>query len=210
MKRIVSIFITLLMLPSSILVLCNADNSNDYTVDPDQIRKICGLATVECYFTNIAKSTTSDDHFYTKNSDFWFTYSGSVKVGLASNVSIQQDGNTIIISLPQVEMLDVSVSYPDDESIIRTSSGLFYADVSSEDITQARDAEEARIILAVSNNAGIRDSVLSKAKLLIQNYVSTIDELSGDEHSIVWQYSNGTAYSDTAATEDFLDLRVIP
>lgn len=58
-------------------------------------------------------------------------------VGLASNVSIQQDGNTIIISFPQVEMLDVSVSYPDDESIIRTSSGLFYADVSSEDITQA-------------------------------------------------------------------------
>ena len=58
------------------------------STEPDimQVRSICKLATVECYYHNVAKSEkpagTGIWHFGEKDRQFWIEYTGTVKLGI--------------------------------------------------------------------------------------------------------------------------------
>ena len=58
------------------------------STEPDimQVRSICKLATVECYYHNVAKSEkpagTGIWHFGEKDRQFWIEYTGTMKLGI--------------------------------------------------------------------------------------------------------------------------------
>ena len=93
--------IMILCVMSLFLVACT--NKNDKTkvkmeetqemetaavLEPDlaQIRSICDLATLECYYHNVAKSTKEKGsglaHLGEKERKFWIEYTGVVKIGI--------------------------------------------------------------------------------------------------------------------------------
>jgi len=69
------------------------------STEPDimQVRSICKLATVECYYHNVAKSEkpagTGIWHFGEKDRQFWIEYTGTVKLGIdMSKVQMKVNG----------------------------------------------------------------------------------------------------------------------
>ena len=66
------------------LILCfNVSGCGENTVvkEPDitQIRSICNLSTLECYFHNVAKSKKEAGSFLEKDREFWIEYTGTAK-----------------------------------------------------------------------------------------------------------------------------------
>ena len=90
------------------------------STEPDimQVRSICKLATVECYYHNVAKSEkpagTGIWHFGEKDRQFWIEYTGTVKLGIdMSKVQMKVNGTDVTVTIPEAEVQQVNV---DDDS----------------------------------------------------------------------------------------------
>ena len=103
------------------------------TIKPEitQIRSICELATLECCYNNVAKSTkepgTGLSHLGEKQRDFWIEYSGTAKIGIdMSELKMDiTDGNIITITVPKAKILSISVdqqSYSEDSYVISSDN----------------------------------------------------------------------------------------
>ena len=118
--------IMILCVMSLFLVACT--NKNDKTkvkmeetqemetaavLEPDlaQIRSICDLATLECYYHNVAKLTKEKEVLWWDTSaELWIEYSGIVKLGVdIANLDMQVDGNQVTITMPKAEVLSCQV-----------------------------------------------------------------------------------------------------
>ena len=81
--------------------------------DISQIRSICELATLECYYHNVAKSIKEKgkglSHIGEKERVFWIEYSGVARFGInVSKVTMETKGNEILITIPKAELLGLS------------------------------------------------------------------------------------------------------
>ena len=121
------------------------------STEPDimQVRSICKLASVECYYHNVAKSEkpagTGIWHFGEKDRQFWIEYTGTVKLGIdMSKVQMKVNGTDVTVTIPEAEVLQVNVdddSYNSD-SYIFSEDGINKNDITAEDATG--EVENAR------------------------------------------------------------------
>ena len=121
------------------------------STEPDimQVRSICKLATVECYYHNVAKSEkpagTGIWHFGEKDRQFWIEYTGTVKLGIdMSKVQMKVNGTDVTVTIPEAEVQQVNVdddSYNSD-SYIFSEDGINKNEITAEDATGA--VENAR------------------------------------------------------------------
>lgn len=211
MKKTVAI---LLLVLSLVPILCACSFSKAevvYTVDEDQIKSICELATLDCFFKNVAKSNKHVNNFLKKDREFWCQYTGVVKVGIDfSHVSLEQNNNEIIITLPQAEVLDVKVNQFGKDDIYKAKGGLFTAEVESDDVIEAMKVAQDEMKDAASSNRVILASARTKAKLLIQDYISTVDEIAGTTHTIKWRFNSVTPDTVEVTKDTPVDLRMLP
>ena len=85
-------------------------------LEPDlaQIRSICDLATLECYYHNVAKSTKEKGsglaHLGEKERKFWIEYTGVVKIGIEmSDVKMDVNGTSVQITIPGAKIFQPEV-----------------------------------------------------------------------------------------------------
>ena len=81
--------------------------------DISQIRSICELATLECYYHNVAISTKEKgqglSHIGEKDREFWIEYSGVAKLGInMAKVSMEIQNKDIVITIPKAQLLGLS------------------------------------------------------------------------------------------------------
>ena len=122
MKKISKV-ITIILVVCFGLTGCQKDDKK-ITAEPEisQIRSICDLATLECYYHNVAKSKKQGS-WLEKDRDFWVEYTGIAKIGIdISKVNIKVDGNGITVTLPNAELLRIDI----DEKNLDKSS--YYVD----------------------------------------------------------------------------------
>ena len=131
------------------------------STEPDimQVRSICKLATVECYYHNVAKSEkpagTGIWHFGEKDRQFWIEYTGTVKLGIdMSKVQMKVNGTDVTVTIPEAEVQQVNVdddSYNSD-SYIFSEDGINKNEITAEDATGAvENARNEMIKIAESN-----------------------------------------------------------
>ena len=74
-----------------------------------QMRASCQLATMECYYHNVAKfnqEVAGSFLWITWGKPFWMEYSGVVTVGIdASKVELTISGNEVTITMPPAKVL---------------------------------------------------------------------------------------------------------
>lgn len=193
MKRIIAI---LLMIASLLaLCACGAASVPPATEEPQitQMRTICELATMDCYYHNVAKYYEKDAEkgilgLGKKDKKFWVEYSGEVTIGLdATLVALQVSGDQVTITIPPAKVLGAKVysdSLTTDSYIIDKDS----ADITAEDQTRVFENAQADMLAQASNDHLLLFNAQQRAQMLLEDYVTNIGNAIGVTYQINWIY----------------------
>ena len=193
MKRIIAI----LLMIASLLALCACGDASvpPATEEPQitQMRTICELATMDCYYHNVAKyyEKDADKGFLglgKKDKKFWVEYSGEVTIGLdATLVALQVSGDQVTITIPPAKVLGAKVysdSLSTDSYIIDKDS----ADITAEDQTRVFENAQADMLAQASNDHLLLFNAQQRAQMLLEDYVTNIGNAIGVTYQITWIY----------------------
>lgn len=170
-----------------------------------QIRSICELATLECYYHNVAKSTKTKGeglaHVGEKERTFWIEYTGVAKIGIdMSEIKMAIDGTNITITIPNATLINYRVKSIDEDSYILSADSWFNKNpITAAEQTKAVDDAEKNMKESIEKNTSLMVRAQERAKTLIENYVTQLGEASGVDYEITWVYSDEDM-SDSVST----------
>lgn len=216
MKKIVVLVLAVVIM--FICVACGKQKEEPLNIEPkvSQMKAICELAVMECYYHNVAKYFEEDavKGFFgigKKNKHFWIEYSGVVKLGIdVSLVSIEMVGTQITIALPEAKVLGCKVdsdSLSDNSFIVEKTS----ADIEAADEVRAFDEAQSKLEETASGDKALLVSAQQRAQALLEEYITNIGNAVGKQYSIKWVYVDanespmGTVVNETvtpAETEE--------
>ena len=165
--------------------------------DISQIRTICELATLECYYHNVAKSVKEKGsgllHIGEMERVFWIEYSGVAKLGIdMSKVTMDIDGEKIIITIPKAKLLGLSDYSFTEDSYISSDDGLNKNPITAENQTEAVAAANEHIRQLFESDDTMLMRAQERARKLIENYINQLSELSGTDYQIEWVYEKNS------------------
>ena len=155
------------------------------------INTVCELATLKCYYHNVAKAETEASGLFkwfgTGYKKIWTEYSGIVELGIDVNkVEITQpDSNgTIKITIPNAEILNVDLD-EDSMSEPLTETGFMTKITKEEETATLAEAQNDMEETAKANHALLAQAQ-DRAKNLIEGYVKNVGEQMGETFTIEW------------------------
>lgn len=163
-------------------------------VDRSEITKICELATLRCYYHNVAEYEKRPEDIF-KHGLFrygykrmWIEYSGIVDLGIdasAIKVGIPDQNGNIKIYIPEAKVLNVTA---DKKSLADpvVDVGVF---------TKISSEEEAEVFAKAQNDMrekaeqdqAILNQARNNAKELIQQYIINVGDMLGKHYEIAWE-----------------------
>ena len=190
-------------------MLCGCSSSpKPAAEEPDimQIRSICNLATLECYYHNVAKSIkkagSGISHWGEKDRKFWIEYTGSAKIGIdMSKVSMKIEGENITISMPNAKLLSIDIEELTQDSYIISDDGWNENKITAEDQTAAINDAQAAMKKSVESNSALLLNAQNRAKNLIENYINKMGELSRVSYTIQWEYEDSLSEAESQPDE---------
>ncbi len=206
MKKIISILLCLVILCG--FAGCSKQEVLDVEPDITQIRSICNLATLECYYHNVAKSTktagTNMSDWFEKDREFWIEYTGVAKIGIdMSKVSMEIVEDTVTVHMPEAKLLSVDILESDlnEGSYIANADGWFNTNkITAEDQTSAINDAQNKMATSVKENTTLLLNARIRAEKLIENYIIQIGDMTGVSYRIKWVYDD-TAKQENSAKE---------
>ncbi len=191
MKKLMCILISAVLMLS--LAACSNTEPDPVDLEPDtsQMKAICELAVMDCYYHNVAKYELKDAEgflWWTKDKNFWIEYSGVVTLGVdVSRVTVEVDGTKVTISIPAAEVLSCTVdssSLTEDSYIVAKDS----AAIEAEDEIEAFSVAQADLEVTASQDTALLASAQQQAQQLLEDYITNIGKATGKSYSIEWIY----------------------
>lgn len=187
---------------------CACTQAPAYHLEPDisQMKAICELATMKCYYHTVAKYKEENAEQFlwmSKDKKFWVEYSGIVRLGVdISRMDIAVNGTDVTITLPDAEVLDCRVdpdSLNEDSFIVDKDS----ADITADDQTKAFDEAQAQLEEYASQDTLLLAEAKQRAQTLLEDYITNIGTAMGTEYHITWLNADSSAApeSDGAAAD---------
>lgn len=207
MKKIIAIILVLTTLLS--FTACN----NEPVPEPQvsQMRAICELATMECYYHNVAKyheSNVPTFLWFTGEKEFWIEYAGTVTIGIdAALVTIEIKDKDVYVTIPpaRVQGSSVDVTTLTKNSFIVADGSV---EIKGEDQTKAFESAQYDMEHAAAQDTTLLANAQDRAKALLKSYIDNIGSVLGLEYTVHWvevdETGNptGTVEQDTAETEE--------
>lgn len=193
MKKLLVLFLAIALVITS--VACGKVEADPIHMEPQvsQMKAICELATMECYYHNVAKffKEDADKGFLgigSKDMRFWIEYSGIVTLGIdVSLLKIEVNDTQITITLPEAKVLNCKVdeaSLSKDSYIVDKDS----AEPTANDEIEAFNQAQAEMRENAENDAALLASAQQRAQTLLEEYVHNIGDVVGKHYSIKWIY----------------------
>ena len=191
MKKLMCILISAVLTLS--LAACSDTEPASVDMEPktSQMKAICELAVMDCYYHNVAKYELKDAEgflWWTKDKNFWIEYSGVVTIGIdVSRVTVEVDGTKVTISIPAAEVLRYTVdssSLTEDSYIVAKDS----AAIEAEDEIAAFSVAQADLEATASQDTALLASAQQQAQQLLEDYITNIGKATGKSYSIEWIY----------------------
>lgn len=191
MKKLMCILISAVLTLS--LAACSNTEPAPVDMEPktSQMKAICELAVMDCYYHNVAKYELKDAEgflWWTKDKNFWIEYSGVVTIGIdVSRVTVEVDGTKVTISIPAAEVLSYTVdssSLTEDSYIVAQDS----AAIEAEDEIEAFSVAQADLEATASQDTALLASAQQQAQQLLEDYITNIGKATGKSYSIEWIY----------------------
>ena len=163
------------------------------TADFSGVTSVCELATLKCYYHNVAKAETEASGMFAKwlktgYKKIWTEYSGIIEYGIdISQVTVSEpdkDG-VVTVTIPDAQVLNVDV---DEESLGTplTDTGFLTSITTEEKTTTLAGAQEAMEQQAKENTEMLAQAK-ARAKTLIEEYIKNVGEGIGEEYTVEWK-----------------------
>ena len=199
MRKTAIVFVLILVI-SMFSGCAQKSEANPKEPDITQIRSICNLATLECYYHNVAKSEkkvgSGISHIGEVDRKFWIEYTGIAKIGIdMSKVDMKIEGEKVTVFIPNAKLLSIDISETDlnEKSYITSGDSWFNNNkITADDQTSAINNAQSTMAESVKNNSSLLLSAQSRAQELIENYIVQLGQLSNIEYKIEWVYENNS------------------
>ena len=173
--RVRKITKTWMLLVGTVVLCLTGCGKETQTADFSGVTSVCELATLKCYYHNVAKAETEASGIFAKwlktgYKKIWTEYSGIIEYGIdISQVTVSEpDKNGVVtVTMPDAQVLNVDV---DEDSLGTplTDTG-FLTSVTTEEKTEMLSQAKAR------------------AKTLIEEYIKNVGESIGEEYTVEWK-----------------------
>lgn len=188
MKKVLASFLAIGMMFMG--TSCQKNAMVDVEPSVTQMRSICELAVMECYYHNVAKFQQSVDGFLFLNGEkhFWIEYSSMVKFGIdASLVNVKADGTNLTITIPEAYMMGSSInieSLDEDSYVVAKDSD----NITAEDEVTAFAEAKKQLEEQASQDKTLLMQAQQRAQTLLENYVTNLGNIVGKQYTIDWVY----------------------
>lgn len=172
-----------------------------------QMKAIFELATMDCYYHNVAKYFKKDASgmlWWEKDRHFWVEYGGVVRLGVdVSRVNIQVDDQLVTITMPPAEIQSCWVD-PDsltEKSYIVDGDS---ARITAEDEREAFEKAQKDMEETARSDKALLASAQQRAQILLEDYVENVGKAAGKEYTIEWVYldeDDGDAAESAASSQ---------
>lgn len=189
-KKIVSIVLAAVMCMTCI----SCGQKEQKTVEEpkvSQVKAICELAVMDCYYHNVAKYFEEDASgiwLWKKDKKFWIEYSGVVRIGIdASQVQMEVKDKQVEITMPKAKVMNCTV----DAATLNTDSFIVASDsakVAAEDQTKAFSEAQKNMEEEASGDSALLAAAQQRAQNLLEEYVKNVGSVTGTEYTIIWKY----------------------
>jgi hypothetical protein len=196
-KILLATFVAMMGLLCACEVVADNKETNSIKPEEEQIRAICELSTLECYYHNVAKSTKTKGTGITswgeKDREFWIEYTGVAKIGIdMSRVKMDMDDeNHITIYLPEANVMNVTVE-GETLDYISSADGWNKNEITAEDETDAIEKAQQEMEETVKTNSALLQSARDRAQKLIENYINQLGKAVGATYEIEWNYDDAS------------------
>ena len=165
--------------------------SKEEEADFSAISSVCELATLKCYYHNVAKSETEASGLFKwlgkGYKKIWTEYSGIVELGIdVSKVSVEKPTADAVVkvTIPDAEILSVDLD-EDSMSEPLTDTG-FMTKITKEEETEALAEAQNHMEETAKENGNLLNQAKERAKSLIEGYVKNVGEQIGKEYTVEW------------------------
>lgn len=204
MKKLVCLFIIFTMCITT--ASCSKDNTlKEIEPQASKMKSICELATMKCYYHNVAKYTEENASgmlLWTKDRKFWVEYAGIVNIGIdTSKVKMEVKKDNVNITIPQAQVLDCKVdnaTLTEDSFIVAKNS----AKVEAEHQTAAFKEAQSKMQEAASNDTALLSNAQQRAQKLLEDYVNNIGNCIGKKYKINWTFEDNVQTETQEKSED--------
>ena len=185
MKRIFAIAV-ILCLVAGILCACSSVTAGE--PKEEEIKAICELATIKCYYNNVAKITKEKDNIFQKDREMWMEFEAEVAIGIdMKDVSMIVAGNVVEVKLPQTKVLTQRVVEDSFRYVSSTDGWLVKNKITVEDEQKAVIEAEKQVAEYANNNTEAFALAEKRAKELIENYINELGKYAETPYTINWK-----------------------
>lgn len=190
MKKIISLLLTV-SLGLAALSACGKEPPKPPEADFSGIASVCELATLKCYYHNVAKAEKPASGLLsvlgTGYKKIWTEYSGVVELGIDVNqVKVEKPTpeGVVKITIPQAKLLNIDLD-TDSMAPPLTDRGLFTS-ITKEEETEALAAAQENMEKTARENTALLAQARERAKELIEGYVKNVGAQIGKEFKVEW------------------------
>lgn len=191
--RVRKITKTWMLLVGTVVLCLTGCGKETQTADFSGVTSVCELATLKCYYHNVAKAETEASGIFAKwlktgYKKIWTEYSGIIEYGIdISQVTVSEpDKNGVVtVTMPDAQVLNVDV---DEDSLGTplTDTGFLTSVTTEEKTTTLAGAQEAMKQQA-KENTEMLSQAKARAKTLIEEYIKNVGESIGEEYTVEWK-----------------------
>ena len=185
MKTISRLACSLLLLGSFSCALTSCEQEPDFS----NAGYIAELATLDCYYHNVAE-TTKPGRFLFDDIELWFEYSAVVPMGIdASKVSAgaPDENGVVTVYLPEAEVLGDPVIDEDSITSPISNEGFFEGELTTEEKTKALDNAQKKILKKAESDEVLLHQAHERAKDLLERYVVNVGEALGKHYEVEFE-----------------------
>ena len=159
-----------------------------------QIRSICNLATLKCYYHNVAKidkkAGTGIAHIGEVDRKLWIEYTGYVTIGIdMSKVTMEVENEKVTVFIPDATVLSVGYDAESSDSLFASDDSWFNKNsITADEQREAISLAQASMEDAANKNATLLMAAQNRAQELIENYIVQMGQLSNIEYEIEWKH----------------------
>ena len=163
------------------------------SVSEANVRRICELASLECYYHNVSNWTQNAYGILSftgyGEKKIWIEYDGVVRVGInagAVKISKPDKNDVITVTIPAATILEKDL----DESTIqeitsdRTVAFVFRDAVNTDDKIKALAEAQADMVESASKNEMILNEAQERAKKIIERNIVALGEAGGKHYTV--------------------------
>lgn len=193
LKRNLFIFLILVVIAILILVIPSRKKTKIEESEFSDISKIFELATLECYYHDVAEFQKDPDGLFKYGvfqygaKKMWMEYNGIIKIGIdAGEVKVSDpDKNGVVkVFVPDAKILEVNAQ-KDSMSTPIEETGVF-TKITAEEKAQAFSVAQKTMRENAEADQSLLNKAKSNAKELLKQYIQNVGEQMGKTYQVEW------------------------